>query len=176
MAHQLDVFQSMWAMKLRSPDGTEWSMDRKVEMVCEAKYKGIDLISTPFYAEERDRWLKRVKDTDLDLTFLTFPSRTDRLEPTLELADKYRDRVRFINMIPRVMPVDVNECADLLKGWLELGREADIPVYLELHRACMTQDLIFYIGTDGCRARSSNGCGSISCHGESGVDLPSNDG
>jgi len=144
MTHQLDVFQSMWAMERRRPDGLEWSPREAVRMIVDAGFSGVDVISTEKYMKEKTpAYLEVVADTDLDLMITAFPDSNDPLDATLELADKWRDRVRFINLIPRVLPVDVAECAGYVRGWLEKGREAGFPVYVETHRMSMTQDLLF---------------------------------
>ena len=150
MSHEIDVFQAMWAMELRRPGEEERSVAENVQMIVDGGFDGVDIISTPGYAGLRDQWVKRVYDTDLDMTLVAFPGDTgweggkaDRLEFTLDYADKHRERLRYINMIPRVLPEDVNRCADLVHGWLALAREADLPLYLETHRMCMTQDLLF---------------------------------
>ena len=144
VTHSLDVFQSMWAMQRRRPDGEEWSTQDCVERICEAGFAGIDIIATPDYMKQKSpEYLDALKATDLHITLCAFPSRTNRLEPTLELADKWRERVRYVNLIPRVLPVDVDECAELVRHWLALGRDADIPVYVETHRMSMTQDMLF---------------------------------
>ena len=150
MSHKIDVFQSMWAMELRRPGEEERSVAENVQMIVDGGFDGVDIISTPGYAELRDQWVKRVYDTDLDMTLVAFPGDTgweggkaDRLEFTLDYADRHRGRLRYINMIPRVLPEDVNRCADLVHGWLALAKEADLPLYLETHRMSMTQDMLF---------------------------------
>ncbi len=147
MPHGLDVFQSMWAMERRRPDGQEWPATEAVRMISESGFAGIDIIATEKYLKEKSpAFLAALRDTDLDITLTAFPGRSDRLDPTIELADKWRDRVRYINLIPRVLPVDVSECADFVRGWLEQGRNAGFAVYIETHRMSMTQDMLFTLG------------------------------
>lgn len=150
MSHKLDVFQSMWAMELRRPGEEEKSVAENVQMIVEGGYDGVDVVSTPGYAELRDEWVKHIYDTELDMTLVAFPGDTgwdggkgDTLDFTLEYADKHRDRLRYINMIPRVLPDDLNHCADLVQGWMEQAKAADLPLYLETHRMSMTQDMLF---------------------------------
>ncbi len=140
---QIDVFQSMWAMERRRPDGKEWSLEEKIERIQAGGFAGVDVYSTPSYAQERDRWIDSLLSTDLDITLCSFPSPKEGLEPTIEVAKSIRDRVRYINLIPKVTPNDLEHCARHARDWLELGAEADIPVYIETHRHCMTNDLMF---------------------------------
>jgi len=148
MNHKLDVFQSMWAMEERRPGEEEKPVAEKVQKIIEAGYDGIDLVSTPDYRGQTEEWLEEIKDTELDISFTALPGdpkikNADSVEDTLDFAYKWRDRLRYINLVPRVLPVDVNECADMVRGWLALGRGADIPIYVETHRMSMTQDMLF---------------------------------
>ena len=36
------VYQSLWAMERRRPDGHEWSLDEKLEMIRDAGFKRVD--------------------------------------------------------------------------------------------------------------------------------------
>ncbi len=46
MAHpRLQVFHSIWAMERRRPDGAEWSLEEKIEMIKGAGYDGMDLLT-----------------------------------------------------------------------------------------------------------------------------------
>src|SRR4051794_6247595 len=40
MTQRLLVLQSLWAMERRRPDGLEWSLDRKLEMIRDAGFDG----------------------------------------------------------------------------------------------------------------------------------------
>lgn len=37
---KLLVYQSMWAMERRRPDGAEWTLERKLEMIRDAGFDG----------------------------------------------------------------------------------------------------------------------------------------
>ena len=145
MTQKLDVFQSMWAMEQRRPDGKEYSPEEAVAMIAEAGYAGVDMASTPDYAETRDQWIEVIKDTDLDVSFTAFCSETDLLEPTIEAACRVREKVRYINLIPRTLYWDVDEAAMWMEKWIALGAAEGFPVYLETHRFSMTTDLLFTI-------------------------------
>ena len=40
MAQKLLVYQSLWAMERRRPDGLEWSLDEKLEMIRDSGFDG----------------------------------------------------------------------------------------------------------------------------------------
>ena len=72
---------------------------------------------------------------------LCFPQIIDDLKPVLELTQKYP--VSHICLQPNIRPRSLGECLPLLEGWIELGKQADVPVYIETHRDRMTTDLFF---------------------------------
>jgi sugar phosphate isomerase/epimerase len=70
---------------------------------------------------------------------MCLPTSVDALKPVLENAVKFG--VDHINAQPNIRPRSFGECVDILEGWLRLGQEAGIPVYIETHRDRMTNDL-----------------------------------
>jgi sugar phosphate isomerase/epimerase len=93
------------------PDGKEHTPEEAIGLISQAGYAGVDLVSSLDYAEKRDRWIAAVKGSELDVTFTAFCSETDPLEPTIEAALKLRERVRYINLIPRTLYWDLDEAA-----------------------------------------------------------------
>jgi hypothetical protein len=41
MSQRLLVYQSLWAMERRRPDGFEWSLDEKLRMIRDAEFDGV---------------------------------------------------------------------------------------------------------------------------------------
>ena len=39
--NELDVFQSLWAMELRRPDGFEWSTEEQFKKIADAGFAGV---------------------------------------------------------------------------------------------------------------------------------------
>lgn len=50
MRQKIEVFQSMWAMEHRRPDGFDWALDQKFEMIAESGYAGVvlDFVANDF--------------------------------------------------------------------------------------------------------------------------------
>ena len=40
---QLRVYQSLWAMERRRPDGVEWSLQEKLDLIIDAGFDGVGL-------------------------------------------------------------------------------------------------------------------------------------
>lgn len=134
----LDIFQSMWAMETFA--GKEHTARDSVEKIVTAGFSGVDVLAIPEAAPFTGYWLDALKETDLSLTMTAIPNTTDRpLTETLELADRWRDRLRHITVIPQVLPQNVHYCIDLLSDWYAQAREAEIPIYIETHRNSMAE-------------------------------------
>jgi hypothetical protein len=134
----LEVFQSLWAMERRRPDGKEWSLDEKVGMIAEAGYDGIDIVHGDPNGRGIEKLLARF---GLASTITAFPKGIDDLRPAIDQAKDFG--VRHLNIIGQVFPYTVEEGARFLNGWLDLCERADMPVTIETHRDCITTDMLY---------------------------------
>lgn len=135
---KLEVFQSMWAMERRRPDGAEWSMRTKLDMIASAGFDGVDIV----YGDVRaDEILPLLQAHDLGTTVTAFPKGLDDLGPAIDLAKAVS--ARHLNIIGQVYPFDVEEGARFVRGWLAQCAAADLPVTVETHRDCVTTDLLY---------------------------------
>ena len=138
---KLEVFQSLWAMELRRPDGVERSIEESFEMVAEAGFDGmaIDLGATDVETAKSTRPL--FETHGLGCLINAFPKSIDALVPVLEMARDFD--ARFVNIIGQVMPFIVEESVPVVEAWMDRSREAGVPVLFETHRNCITNDLFF---------------------------------
>ena len=59
MAQKLLVYQSLWAMERRRPDGQEWSLSEKLSMIRDAGFDGCGVrFIDPAYAREVTAFLR----------------------------------------------------------------------------------------------------------------------
>lgn len=133
----------MWAMELRRPDGFEWSIEEKFERIAEAGYRGVCFDLGPQDLDFVDQCKAQIEAHDLDVIFNAFPASDADYRRFAEFAAGMSERVRFISIIGKVVPWDVKECAEVVRRWLRIGEETGITTYLEIHRNCMTNDLLF---------------------------------
>jgi len=134
----LEVFQSMWAMERRRPDGLEWSLEEKLEMIAAAGYDGVDVVASDPIAGRIGPLLER---HGLAATVTAFPKSVPDLEPAIGLA---RDLgARHLNIIGQVYPVTIEAGTACVRGWLRLCDRADLPVTIETHRDSITTDLLY---------------------------------
>ncbi|MGB1255067.1 MAG: sugar phosphate isomerase/epimerase family protein [Thiolinea sp.] len=141
----LDIFQSWWAMEFRRPDGFEWSTEERFKMIAEVGYRGVGfdagLAHRPY--EGLAEYVKYCEHYDLDVLINAFPRNAADIDAALQQAEAFSGRCRFISVIGRVVPWHVEEVAKVTRGWLQQGEQAGVPIYVEGHRNCMTNDLLF---------------------------------
>ncbi|MEI2297132.1 sugar phosphate isomerase/epimerase [Ensifer sp. MJa1] len=135
----LHVFQSLWAMERRHPDGFERSLEDNIADIVEAGFDGI----SAHYTNRADvvRLNDAIRGTGLKIEGVCFPRTVEDLCLTLELASEFP--VSHIDLQADIRPRRVEDCLPLLDGWMRLAEEAGVPVYIETHRHRITSDLLF---------------------------------
>ncbi|MBM3096008.1 sugar phosphate isomerase/epimerase [Ensifer sp. T173] len=133
------VFQSLWAMELRSSRRSEFTLEEKVERIAQG---GFDGVSAHWHDRAYVRRLHALlRQFGLQVEGQCFPTTIDDLKPVLENAAEFG--VHHICLQPDVRLRRVEDCLPLLEGWQQLSEEARIPVLIETHRDRMTTDLFF---------------------------------
>ena len=139
MAQKLLVYQSLWAMERRRPDGVEWPLDQKLAMIRDAGFDGAGVrFVDAAYAREVTGFLRAHTMT---WQAQCYPRTVDDLKPVLELvAELGADHV---NLQADVRPQSVEACVPYLEGWRRLAADAGVTLNVETHRDRMTTDLFF---------------------------------
>ncbi|WDZ80006.1 sugar phosphate isomerase/epimerase (plasmid) [Ensifer adhaerens] len=133
------VFQSLWAMERRHPDGFERSLEENIADIVEAGFDGI----SAHYTNRNDviRLNDAIRGSGLKIEGVCFPRTVEDLSLTLELAAEFP--VSHIDLQADIRPRRVEDCLPLLDGWMRLAEGAGVPVYIETHRHRITSDLLF---------------------------------
>jgi len=143
---KLLVFQSMWGMERRRPDGLEWSLDEKVRMIADA---GFDGASVDFGDENYARKVTGLlKDHGLTWQVETFASTVSALRPIIELYLEVGGT--HINLLPAVRPSKLEQCIPYIEGWRRLAEDSGVRLHIETHRNQMTTDLLFTLQLLDC--------------------------
>ena len=139
MAQQFLVYQSMWAMERRRPDGQEWTLDEKLAMIRDAGFDGAGVRFADYdYARTVTQFLRT---HNLSWQAQAYPQTIDDLKPVIEhVLELGADH---LNVQPDVRPYTVDQCVPYIEGWLRLAEDAGITMQIETHRNRMTTDLIF---------------------------------
>jgi len=110
---QLRVYQSMWAMERRRPDGAEWSLATKLDMIHEA---GFDGAGVRFFDRDYVREVTgQLRDWGLTWQAQCYPRTVDDLAPILAHVAEFG--ADHLNLQADVRPHTVAECIPLIDGW-----------------------------------------------------------
>lgn len=146
MAQKLLIYQSLWAMERRRPDGLEWSLDEQLAMIRQAGFDGAGVrFVEPAYAQTVTGHLRK---NGMSWQAQCYPVTIDDLKPVLDLAVKLG--ADHINLQPDVRPYRLEDCIPLIEGWRRLAESAGVDVHIETHRNRMTTDLLFTLRLLDC--------------------------
>jgi hypothetical protein len=136
---RLLVYQSLWAMEQRRPDGFEWSLDQKLDMIHGAGFDGagVRFADRAFVQQVTTK----LRNWGLSWQAQCYPSAVNDLKPILEHVAQFG--ADHLNLQADVRPHTVAECVPLIEGWRDLARQAGVALHLETHRDRMTTDLYF---------------------------------
>ena len=139
----LDVFQSMWAMEFKRPDGFEWTLREKVEKIASAGFKGVSFdigYHTEAYIAEA---MPLLQEFNLDLCYNAFVKSVAHYQHIVNFVNSQPIKPRFIAIVGQIEPWDLDEVAATTREWMRIGEESGVNTYVEIHRNCMTNDLLF---------------------------------
>jgi hypothetical protein len=139
MAHRFLVYQSLWAMERRRPDGQEWSLDQKLQMIRDA---GFDGAGVRFFDRDYARNVTEfLRAHGMSWQAQCYPKTVDDLKPIIEHVQEFG--ADHINLQPDVKPYRLQDCFPYIDGWRRLADDAGIALQIETHRDRMTTDLFF---------------------------------
>lgn len=140
------VYQSLWAMERRRPDGHEWSLDEKLEMIRAAGFDGCGVRFADLeYARTVTAFLR---EHGMSWQAQCYPRTVDDLKPILEHVQELG--ADHVNLQPDVRPYRIEECIPYIEGWRRLAADAGVELHIETHRDRMTTDLFFTLHLLDC--------------------------
>ena len=137
----LEVFQSLWAMEGRQPDGAEWSLEEQFRMIAEAGFEGVGIDLAGSDVPMVDRAKKILSDWGPVCLITACPANINDLRRTLEIAAALDARMVVVNA--RYFPFTPEEGASFVHRCLEAGNSAGASVYFETHRLTLTTDMLY---------------------------------
>ena len=138
---KLEVFQSLWAMERRQPDGVELSLPEIFEKVAGGGYDGIGIDTGTNDEATVNAARPLFAEYGLASLVTAFPDSVDAMRRVLDMAASVDARLVCVNA--KVFPFTPAEGAEFVNHCLELGHDYDIPVYFDTHRLTLTTDLLY---------------------------------
>ena len=146
MTQKLLVYQSLWAMERRRPDGQEWTLDQKLELIRGAGFDGAGVRFFDYeYAKTVTSYLR---EHGMTWQAQCYPKSVDDLKPIIEHVQELG--ADHINLQPDVKPYRLEDCIPYIEGWRRLAADAGIALQIETHRDRMTTDLFFTLHLLDC--------------------------
>ncbi|MFP6641022.1 MAG: sugar phosphate isomerase/epimerase, partial [Myxococcota bacterium] len=137
----LDVYQSLWAMELRRPDGKEWTPEECFEKIASSGYQGACIDPSIDDIDDYRKLGPLFEKHDLACLMNVFPAAIDDMVPLLEFAKEMK--APFVNVIGLMFPLTVEGAIPIIREWMAISRDVGVPILFETHRDCITNDMFF---------------------------------
>ena len=138
---KLEIFQSLWAMELRSPHVSERSDAESFAMIAAAGFDGVCLDPSveeiPLNLQKRSLF----EQHGLGCMVNAFPNALDDLQPLLLFANAMN--ACMVNVISGVMPIRPEDAVPVVRRWIAAAEVAGLPLLFETHRDGLLNDLYF---------------------------------
>jgi hypothetical protein len=138
---QLDVYQSLWAMELRSPYQAERTPEECFALVAEAGYSGMCLDPVVEQIDEYLALKPLYEKYQLGCLVNVFPRSIADMRPLLEFCKEMG--APFANVIGQLFPISVEGAIPIIRTWMEIAEDVGVPIKMETHRDCITNDMFF---------------------------------
>jgi hypothetical protein len=131
------VYQALWGMtRLVRPEA---SIAQKFDRVKAAGFDGMAIDLGALTYAEAEATVPHFERTGLAGGLTAFPTSVEALRPALALA--HRIGAPFVVVIGQEMPVRLADMVPVLRGWLRVAEQENMPIQFETHRNCITNDL-----------------------------------
>ena len=116
---KLRVYQSLWAMELRRPDGFEYTAEQRFKMIAEAGYDGVCLDPAPHEIDENLAKKHLFEENDLACMVNAFPSSDDDLRKLLQFS-KDMNATTF-SIIGTTYPLTSQQAQPIIERWMDIA-------------------------------------------------------
>ncbi|EBA05342.1 hypothetical protein RB2150_14671 [Rhodobacteraceae bacterium HTCC2150] len=136
---QLKTYTSLWAMQPHDQTGTKLPYEEVCEMVAGAGYDGMAIDLGAGDVAQAYEVQPMMKAAGLTPLIVAFPKSIEEFRDTLQMAREFGSP--FVDLIGQVMPLSVEGMIPVVRQWIEMAAEENMPIQFEAHRNCITNDL-----------------------------------
>jgi len=136
---KLEIFQSLWAMDRRIPGQPEPPVAEHFQRIAEAGYHGVCIDPALAEIDEMLKLKPLFEQHDLKCMVNVFPHTLEEMRPLLEFARGMQ--ACHVNALGTLIPLEVDEGADMVRRWLDDAASVGIPLLFETHRDSLLNDL-----------------------------------
>ena len=137
----LKVFQSLWAMELRSPDRPERTVEETFRMVADAGYDGLCIDPSVPEIPGSIKLKPLYREFGLECMMNAFPYQRGDMKPLYALGNELD--ASLVNIISGVMPIRPEEAVPVIHQWMDEAKSAGLPMLFETHRDSLLNDLYY---------------------------------
>jgi hypothetical protein len=135
----LQVFQSLWAMDKRIPGEVEAPVEEHFRRIADAGYHGICIDPAINEIDDMLKLKPLFEQHRLGCMVNVFPHTLQEMRPLLEFAKEMNGC--HVNALGTLIPLQVEEGADMVRQWLDDAAAVGIPLLFETHRDSLLNDL-----------------------------------
>lgn len=138
---KLAIYQSLWAMELRSPHEPERTPEQSFAMIAEAGFDGVCLDPSVAEIPDMRQLAPLYKEYALGCMVNAFPCHEDDMQPLLEFAKDFD--ACMVNVISGVMPIRPEDAVPTVRRWMQEADDVGMPLLFETHRDGLLNDMYF---------------------------------
>lgn len=137
----LEVYQSLWGMQTCNPDQGYRPHNESFQQAADAGYVGMCLDPSVGQIEEYLALKPLYEQHSMGCLVNVFPHSVAEMRPLLEFCKEMG--APFANVIAQVFPLSVAGAIPIIRSWLEMSEDIGVPIKMETHRDCITNDMFF---------------------------------
>jgi len=136
---QLQIFQSLWAMDRRIPGQPEPPVEEHFQRLADAGYHGVCIDPALAETDEMLKLKPLFEQHGLSCMVNVFPHKLEEMLPLLHFAREMN--ACHVNALGTIIPLQVDEGADMVRRWMGEAASVGIPLLFETHRDSLLNDL-----------------------------------
>jgi hypothetical protein len=137
----LKVYQSLWGMQTANTDQGYRPHGESFQQAADAGFAGMCLDPSVGQIDEYLALKPLYKAHNMGALVNVFPKTVAEMRPLLEFC-KEMD-APYANVIALLFPLSVEGAIPIIRSWLEMSEDIGVPIKMETHRDCITNDMFF---------------------------------